>query len=53
MILFCLRDGKQVRFWKDILIETSPLKEVFNRLYQISEDKNVVITDMGEWQNEV
>lgn len=48
-----VRSGKHVKFWHDIWVLSSILKNLFPRLYLISEDKYSYIADMGEWCNEV
>ena len=47
-----VEDGKSVRFWHDRWCEAGSLKSIFPRLYSISLQKNYMISQMGEWQEE-
>lgn len=46
-----LGDGNTVRFWLDTWIGNAPLAVRFDRLYQLSSQKQSVLADMGSWQN--
>ena len=48
-----LGEGNEVRFWKDIWVEGSQLKEGFSKLFHLSVQKNVVVSNMGHWENDV
>ena len=43
-------NGNSVRFWHDRWSEVGMLKRAFPRLYTISLQKNLLISQMGEWQ---
>ena len=42
-------NGNSVQFWHDRWCEAGMLKSVFPRLYTISLQKNLLISQMGEW----
>lgn len=44
--------GNKVRFWEDEWFGPISMKELFPRLYSVSEDKNKVIESIGEWVGE-
>lgn len=46
-------DGSSTRFWHDPWCPSSPLKCSFPRLFSISIQSEALISQMGEWVNEV
>lgn len=48
-----LGNGAQPRFWHDRWVGTGRLKELFPRLYQLTEFKDGKVADMGEWSGEI
>jgi len=48
-INWVLRDGKQIKLWKDRWIESQPLKERFPRLYSLTLCSEEAISEVGEW----
>ena len=46
-------NGNSVRFWHDRWCEVGILKRAFPRLYTISLQKNLKVSQMGEWQDDV
>lgn len=47
-----IKNGKQVRFWHDVWIGTSALKDCFPRLFLISLDKDYMVANVGQWVND-
>ncbi|KAJ9567392.1 LOW QUALITY PROTEIN: hypothetical protein OSB04_003358, partial [Centaurea solstitialis] len=45
-------DGSGVKLWEDVWVGKERLKERFSRLYQLEVDKEVSITDRGEFVGE-
>ena len=45
-------NDRSVRFWHDRWCEVGSLKRIFPRLYSISMQKNFLISQMGDWQEE-
>ena len=44
-----LKVGNKVRFWIDSWCGTTPLKEVFPRLFQVAANPSVLVGDSGSW----
>lgn len=42
--------GNTVKFWEDVWVGNISLNEVFPRLYNMSEDREMMIQMLGEWQ---
>ena len=49
-MLVKIGNGKSVQFWHDRWCEVETLKRAFPRLYTISLQKNLLISQMGDWQ---
>lgn len=47
-----LRCGTQIRFWLDRWMGDARLKDLLPRLFQISEYKDAMVVDMGEWRGD-
>lgn len=47
-----LGDGKEVRFWMDVWLGEGSLEEMFPRLLSLAVDKEVSVSDMGEWDGD-
>lgn len=48
-----LEDGNDTRFWDDTWVGEEPLKLIFPRLYNLSQDKEGRVGEMGEWKEGV
>jgi len=51
-IKWSLSDGSKVRFWEDMWVEDDSLRDKFPKLYTISQCKDCVVSDLGEWAND-
>jgi hypothetical protein len=43
---FNIHDGRQIRFWEDSLVGTTPLKQQYPNLYNIAWKKNSTVADI-------
>ncbi|KAF1877091.1 hypothetical protein Lal_00033648, partial [Lupinus albus] len=48
-----LGSSREVSFWSDLWVRGCILKSSFARLYQVSIDKDVSVSSIGEWRNGV
>jgi len=46
-----LGHGKRIKFWEDKWINSEALNVRFSRLYSITKDKSVVVSQVGVWVN--
>lgn len=44
--------GNKIRFWEDVWYGPNSFKDIFPRLYMVSNDKNSEIQKLGEWVGE-
>lgn len=47
-----LGKGNKIKFWEDVWLGNLSLKEIFPRLYNMSECKDKFIEELGEWVRE-
>ncbi|KAK3180974.1 hypothetical protein Dsin_033048, partial [Dipteronia sinensis] len=43
-------DGERVRFWSELLHDSSPLKKAFPRIHALASNKAKVVVDFGMWE---
>ncbi|KAK3198401.1 hypothetical protein Dsin_021816 [Dipteronia sinensis] len=43
-------DGERVRFWSELLHDSSPLKKAFPRIHALASNKAKVVADFGMWE---
>jgi len=48
-LLWSLKDGRNVKFWKDRWVDCKVLKEEFSRLFTISQYKDNEVFDVVDW----
>lgn len=47
--IFMLGKGNSILFWQVIWIGDSNMRSIFLDLYELSDAKNEVVAEMGEW----
>lgn len=47
-----LGKGDKTKLWEDVWLGNVSLKEMFPRLYNVSENKEMVIEELGVWETE-
>lgn len=47
-----IRDGSKVSFWNDLWVGTTSLKDLFPRLFQMSNRKEGMVNELGSWRGE-
>lgn len=50
-ISFALSSGDRIKFWHDKWLGKIPIKFIFSILFNLSSDQNVVMGDLGYWDN--
>lgn len=48
-----LETGQQIRFWQEVWVGTTTLKELFPRLYRCAVNKDLLVAEAGRWEDDL